>query len=341
MRRNTSIRPELSAMRRSHLRNVIAAMVIALTMLAAVPASASQQTTSATNALTWLRANALQCDGSITGLSTIGGTADGVFAIVAGGQDAHTWGTSCAKTPVSYLKSHAADAGLGAGSLGKIAIAAKISSENPRNFGGINLIDAIKNQQAAPGRYGIFLFDQSFAMLALASTGETVPDAATADLLSLQNADGGWSFTGVPDQASDTNSTAIALQALFSVKARGSALSGAIDLSAKRSVAFFHKEQNLDGGFGFQKAWGTDSTSTANSVQSLMTIGEDPKGPLWQTVIGSNSPMTTLLSLQRASGAFAYQAGGDNDAPSTSQSIPGILEKSFLCLTGLATCPSV
>lgn len=325
----------------SKLRQTLAGSLVVVTTLAATPASASPQTNSATSALSWLRVNALQCDGSISGFSPIGGTADGVFAIAAGGQDPHTWTSGCGNTPISYLKAHAGDAGQTAASLGKIAIAAKVSGENPRSFGGVDLVKSINAQQLAPGRYGVFLFDQAFAILGLAAAGEAIPEAALSQLFAIQNADGGWSWTGVPDQGSDTNSTAVAVQALLAAKARGSALAAAIDLSSKRSLLVFHREQNLDGGFGYQKVWGTDSSSTAYSIQSLRSSGEDPKGSLWSTVVGAHSPISALLSLQNPDGAFEYQAGTGDDPSSTAQAVPGVVEKSFVCLIGLAACPTV
>lgn len=340
MKMSTHVRPGHTGAGRSQLRKSLASTLLVIGILAAVPASASQQN-SATSALTWLKANALQCDGSIAGFSAVGGTADGVFAIVAGGQDPSKWESSCGHTPISFLKAHAGDAGQSAGTLGKVAVAAKISNEDPRNFGGVNVINAIKNQQVSPGRFGIFLFDQAFAILGLAAAAEAIPETAVSQLLAIQNADGGWSFTGVPDQASDTNSTSVAVQALIAAKSRGSVLGSAIDAAAKRSIVFFRKEQNLDGGFGFQKVWGTDSSSTAYSIQSLRASGENPKSAAWIMPVSGRAPVPALLSLQNISGAFSYQLGTGDDAPSTAQSVPGVVEKSFVCLIGLIACPTL
>jgi prenyltransferase beta subunit len=138
----------------------------------------------------------------------------------------------------------------------------------------------------------------------------------------LQQADGGWSFDGGTQTSSDTNTTALMLQALIAAGDQSDART--------RALAYLKSQQNADGGFPYAKgsSFGSDSdaNSTALALQALVASGELP----------SNAPQTAgraisaLLLFQNPSGAFRYQAAlpDDNDL-ATAQAIPAMWLKPF------------
>ena len=329
----------------------------------ALPAWALSQQESADLGLSWLKSKMAE-DGSLPGLAyNVSSTADGVLAIVAGNQDPNDWRTEAGASPITYLEEHAADddsedpepdpredAGLAA----KVAIAAVISGADPKEFGGVDLLEFINdNYDPSTGEYsgsGGAVFTQALAMLGVASAGEIIPDNAIDYLIGLQSStDGGWG-----DFGSDTNSTSLAINALVAAKAQDSIDSSSIDTSREDGMDFLESEQNDDGGFAYQKAFAanycdgddsnvSDANSTALSIQAIRAVGEDPKTGKWVTDEGTQ-PVSMLMSLQASNGSFNFQEGTNsfctNNAYATVQAIPAVVEKSFVCLIGLGTCPA-
>lgn len=156
-------------------------------------------------------------------------------------------------------------------------------------------------------------FRQSLAIVALQAAGEPVPPQAIEWLTEQQCADGGWapyradSAAACKPKQEDTNSTAMAVQALASV--------GGMSDAVQRGVAWLREQQNVDGGVGYRPGDRTDANSTALLVQALSAADVDPT----RETVGGNSPVDALLDLQlgcdvprRDRGAFAYQAGKDD-----------------------------
>ncbi|MGB6894366.1 MAG: prenyltransferase/squalene oxidase repeat-containing protein [Dehalococcoidia bacterium] len=193
--------------------------------------------------------------------------------------------------------------------------------EDPRDFGGVDLLAALEGGfEAGSGRFGIDLFDHGLFMLARASAGLEVPDAAVSYLTSKQLDDGGWEFD--EGWGADTNTTALAIQALI---AAGEDPSSA---AAQGGLAYLAAAQNDDGGFPYspESEYGTDSdaNSTAVVIQALAAAGEDiGAGGPWDKGEG-RTPLAALLSFQNAeTGAFTF--GGQDSAFATYQAVPGLL----------------
>lgn len=160
-------------------------------------------------------------------------------------------------------------------------------------------------------------FRQSLAILALTAADQQVPQAAVDWLVDQQCADGGWTPFREDTSADcvakqeDTNSTAMAVQALTAVGGRLTAV--------KDAVAWLSRQQNDDGGVGYQAGGATDANSTALWAQALNAAEVDPASV---QVASDNSPIDALLGLQigcaapaRERGAFAFQKGGDGKKP--------------------------
>lgn len=306
-----------------HMLSTLAAVVALLALLAgAAPARAADDPNGAAQAaLGWLLPRQ-QEDGSFAGFDA-GASADAVFAIAAAGSDPNGV-LKNGNSPVSYLGTQAGGyAAKSTAAAGKLALAVVAAGKDPRAFGGQNLLEIIqKGYNAQTGQYGADVTGHAYALLALASAGQPIPAEALAALGRLQLPDGGWSFDGAAATGSDTNTTALAIQALVAAKAQGDALS--------KALAYLKGQQNADGGFPYAKSSSfgadTDANSTAAAIQALAAAGQDPRA--WKQ--GGADPISALLALQNPSGAFRYQAAApdDNDL-ATAQSIPALLLKPF------------
>ncbi|MBA0050031.1 hypothetical protein E0L36_03690 [Streptomyces sp. AJS327] len=154
---------------------------------------------------------------------------------------------------------------------------------------------------------------QSLTLLAQEASGAT-PAKEAVDWLAGQQCDDG-SFTAyradperpcdAEDQKktpSDTNATALAVQALAAVGGRSDAVA--------KSVDWLTSVQNKDGGWGFNPGQPSDANSVAVVVGALTAAGEKPR----EVVKDGKDPYAALLSLQLGCdakkperGAFAYQ----------------------------------
>ncbi len=314
---------------------IILALVMGL-VFGQIPGLAHAQSTTpnaaAQSALNWLRSQQ-QADGSFPGFGP-GESADAIFALVAAGIDPNGVIRE-GNSPISYLGTQAASyAAKSVGAAAKLTMAVVAAGKDPRSFGGVDLPALIgAAYDPATGQYGSDVFGHSLALLAIRSLGATPPPAAVKRLLGLQLADGGWSFDGSAASGSDTNTTAMAIQAL-AASGESAALSRALD--------YLKTQQNEDGGFPYSQAssFGSDSdaNSTANVLQALIAAGQDPRSATW-TKNGAD-PISALLTLQNASGSFRYQAAApDDNALATYQAIPGLLGKSLPLVT--ANVPDV
>lgn len=181
--------------------------------------------------------------------------------------------------------------------------------EDPRVFGGQNLVALLKNTFTG-GQLGdaTTLNDDIFGLLALVASGEPLDDAVVAGtknfITSRQNTDGGWGI--MASGASDTNMTAMAIMALKETGGN----SDKID----KAVAYLKNAQNSDGGFPYDPASSWSSASDASSdawvISAIYKLGQDPYA--W-TKNGQN-PVNHLKTLLTPSGYFSYQTGSPEDS---------------------------
>jgi hypothetical protein len=283
-------------------------------------------------ALAWLLARQAD-DGSFPGFDA-GSTADVVFAMVAAGVDPNGV-LKNGNSPISYLGTQAqAFAAKSPAAAGKLMLAVVAAEKDPFDFNQQNLVALImQSYDPTAGRYGATTTDHVYALLALASAGQPIPQGALDALGSAQLPDGGWSFDGNPATGSDTNTTALAAQALIAGGVRGEPLT--------KALGYLKSQQNADGGFPYSKtsSFGSDSdaNSTALVIQALVAAGEDLAGYAPE----GNDPFDALLSFQNESNAFRYQAAvpDDNDL-ATAQAIPALLRKPFPLKTATLSAPA-
>lgn len=186
---------------------------------------------------------------------------------------------------------------------------------------------------ATLGTYAAGTGDNAWAILGSAAISESVPASALSQLRAAQQSDGGWEWS--PGWGSDTNSSALAVQALV---AQGEPLTSTVIVDA---LAYFSSTQQTDGGFPYAAGptAASDANSTAYVIQALIAAGEDPEGAAWTQ--GANTPVSYLLTLQTASGAFEWTPGTGDNALATTQAVPALLGRSNPASFGaLELCPA-
>jgi len=279
----------------------------------------------ASKALTWLAAKQNADGGFSDGFSPdskVSATADAIIAIAAAGQDASAW-KKAGRSPLDYLQSRAGQSSKG-GELGKVILAIVATGGNPRSFGGVDWVARLNGLRKSGG-YGGTLYEDTLAVLALANTGQSVPDDVSTRLLNAQTRDGAWAFTGdTAAGAGDTNTTALVVQALIAVGKRD---------AVGRAIDYFRRTQNADAGWPYQvpSPYGTetDANSTANVLQALFAAGESLSN--WSKA-GQSDPLGALIRLQDdKTGAFNYQASAPGaNLLATIQAIPALKSATFV-----------
>lgn len=296
------------------LKKMGAVGLVALCVLGSAAGIASAQTyqDAASKALTWVKTQQ-QPDGSFAGFGA-GSTIDALLAILASGEDPATYSQG-GNTPVTYLESKVGDLAKSPGSAGKMLLATVQLQRAGKNYSGAKqLIQALNTSyDAQTGHYGKDAIGHAFAMLGAATLGD-VPSDAVKYLKSIQTADGGWAFSGDTGAgAADTNTTAVAIQALV---AAGEAETSPV---IKKALDYLATQQNSDGGYPYQKegefGGESDVNSSAYVMQALITVGVDRQR------VGEY-----LASMQKPNGAFQWKKSEpDDNAGATYQAIPPLL----------------
>jgi hypothetical protein len=309
----------------------LAALMVFVT--AAGTASATPEFPNVANtALTWMKGQQ-QPDGSFPGFGA-GSSVDALLAFVsaqddkeAGHEDLHSY-TQAGSKLIIYLESKAAELAKSPGGAGKLLLAVAANKLNGKAFGGVDLVGAINaSYDAKTGHYGQDVIGHAFAILGLAAAGEEVPTAAASFLADAVGPEGGWAFSGdtAPGKA-DTNTTAVALQALLAMHV------GTSDNTIDRAATWLAAQQNTDGGYPYQQGgeFGSDSdvNSTAYVAQAFNALSDyDHAG----TAKGF------IRSMQLPSGAFQWMQSDPAENPgATYQAIPALLDATLVAPAGVS-----
>jgi len=183
----------------------------------------------------------------------------------------------------------------------------------------------------ATGAYSDKSLFQAFAMLGVLSSGETVPLEAVAYLKSHIQPSGGWAW--FPGEAEDSNTTAIAIQALI---AAGEPVTSP---EISNALTFLQSFQNSDGGFSYSQDYlGTsDGNSTAYAIQAILAAGQSPASEVWSK--DGQNPLFYLLDLQLADGSFEWQPGSGSNDLATMQAVVALLNRYYpISTAGFSEC---
>ncbi len=286
--------------------------------------AATPQADAANHALDYMR-TLQNADGGFPDFgadSTASATLDAVLAFEDAGVDVDTVQKG-GKSPIDYLVTQAADyAASTPGHAAKLVAVLSIAGEDAHHFAGQDFVATMQsNYDAAAHRYGEQTLDQALYILAQKSLGKSITDADLSVLKGDEQSAGCWEFAA--GFGCDTNSTAIAVQALIAagVDPTDASLRGALD--------YFAASQNADGGFPYVAPGDSDANSTAVVVQALTAAGQDVDASgRWQKPDG-RTPMQALLGLQDSgTGAFTY--AGEDNAYATYQAVPALLLQPIL-----------
>jgi hypothetical protein len=237
--------------------------------------------------------------------------------------------------------------GLGAGQAAKLVILVarplnlSVTAFDPDGDGAVNLRALIDSGHQSGGSYGAFNATLYAAIAKNALGG--VPADTTALVRAAQRSDGGWNFTGNPNDAnaSDIDTTALAIQALA---AAGVAPT---DTDLRQGLGFLAAQQRANG--AWQSFGADDPNSTAVAMIAITAAGFDPLIPCWRNTVAPGrtgdpygSPASWLRSDQSADGHF--QSPNDSfgiNTFATSQAIQA-LRRGWLPATFVApqTCPA-
>ncbi|UCC88878.1 MAG: terpene cyclase/mutase family protein [Anaerolineales bacterium] len=273
----------------------------------------------AADALAWLRGQQSPTDG---GYGLPGTTADVLMAVGANGSDPAEWRQPDSPSLVHYvLNKGTTYSKSGAGASGKLAVGLA-ATEACLPLGTLTPTDYYS---PATGAFGPGSGFQAWATLGTRALSQTVPTTATQYLLSLAQPDGGWEWQS--GFGSDTNSTALAIQALV---AGGELVSSTAIVSG---LSYLKSAQNSDGGFAYDAFGQSDTNSTAYAVQALLAAGENPLTSPW--AISSSNPISFLVGMQLPDGSFEWQQGFGSNLFATVQAIPAVLGRANPVDTGL------
>jgi hypothetical protein len=269
-------------------------------------------------AVSWLRSQQ-QADGGFLGFSggsDPGSTADVALAFAAAGVSPSSVSAG-GPSIVDYLRSSAASYGGSTGGAAKLTLAAVASGADPTAFGGVDLVGRLRTSvNPQTGLMDQQLFVHALGMLALEAAGQTVPAAAITALTDHQIRDGSWAFTGSTDAGQgDTNTTAIAIQALVAAGKAGSS-------AVTDGLAYLASAGAPDGSVTYQPGKENppvgDTNSTAVALQALAAAGQ-MGGSRYRQMENA------LDTYQNPTGAFYFRADAkDDNLLATAQAVPAL-----------------
>lgn len=177
----------------------------------------------------------------------------------------------------------------------RVALAVKALGGDPTNVGGTDLLkDGVTEPLVALDRQGIN--GLIWAAIAAKDCGIEPPESVCAGLAQRQNEDGSFSLRG----AGDPDVTAMAICALSGVPGYETVISAArTALEAMR----------LPSG-GFASSGAENCESTAQVIQALCALGEDPERDI-----------AVLMSYRNPDGGFAHLPGGKSNDMASAQAM--------------------
>lgn len=294
-------------MRRNTWR-IAASVMLALWVCLIVKPSVVRADDAVADAIAWLHTQQLP-DGSF-GLYTSDGsyassasaTADVVYVLALTGENpaGPDWSRGGQSALDALARLAPGYVGLDAGQAGKVARAVAVAGGDPRTFGGLDLVQIIRDAyDPQTGRYhSALLYRHSLAVEGLLRAGEAVPEAAFRAVWQAQLPDGGW-FWSFDGTESDVDSTGRMLQLL----AGQAGLPGG-DAFA-RAARRLSREQASTGGWAAGSSGNSpNANSTALAVMGLSAAGCDLQATALRRA--GRSAIETLLSFQEPGGAFVY-----------------------------------
>lgn len=241
-----------------------------------------------------------QPDGSFPSIGQTS-TADAVYALVASGVNP-SMVTNNGNSAIDWIYSRTGSL-TDTGAAAKFLLALILSGRSTTAPDGFDFVARVVNAyDPRTGLYDLNPTGNAYALIAVRAAGQPVPNRALQVWGGLQQSDGGWSAY-LPQQNSDTNTTAVAIIALV-VNQQLARIPAALQ--------YLRTQQSADGGFTFSTVFGTDSDSNSTGLVVLALLATLQNLSNWER--NGVDPVERLLQLQNPSGAFRYSDAfpGDN-----------------------------
>ncbi|RLK58532.1 peptidase [Actinokineospora cianjurensis] len=304
------------------LRSAVLALACAAGAVVAAPTAQATTTHNRADAASgWLarqfvNGDHLETDFGGTSYPDAGLTIDAVFAFASSGT-ANDYGAAALTwlAQPTVLSGYIGDGTEAyAGATAKTALAVQVRGGNPTSFGGVNLITRLNSLLTPSGRfsdqsiYGDYsnAFTQSLAVIALDRTAAGAPVSAVNFTAGTQCPDGGFPIVfGAPTCASDTDATAVVVQALLATGRTA---------AAQQGLTWLKSKQQANGGLAYGDGSGTPNTNTTGLAgQAFRAGGRLPAALKSRQYVLSLQANCTAPVPDR--GAIAYDSTGLN--PST------------------------
>ena len=270
-------------------------VVLALGTVVFAPEAQAAPGKAAKDAASWLRDEQNQDGGfgaspeSDSSVSITARTMLGLAAAEVNPLDVRSGGRS----PLAFLRAEG-DGLDDPNDIALVILALRTVGQNPRDFEGRNLVEALDRRRGANNSFGNRVNVAAFAVLAFRSADAGGPAAAVTEWLrSAQNrsTDGGW---GIADGSkSDPDSTGTVLQVVSGSKSVGPA------------VSYLEKVQKKSGGFASGSV--VNSQSTGLVLQGLAAQGRSPDA----LVRNGNSGLDFIRARQQDDGSIWYSKNSD------------------------------
>ena len=265
-------------------------LAIALLFDAPILAAAQARASNAQQALQWLECSQQQVNGQIgSGGNPIARSSEVALGLAAAGQPASAMRAGSASL-ADYLKTAATT---DVGSNGELLLARASQPEAGPTASVAAQLQASKSLTGAnAGEYGSDIYSDTLAILGLRAAGQPVGQDAIGFLKGQQKSDGGWSFDNADTYGTDSNTTALVIQALIS--------SGVATTDASISNGLnFLKSVFGQGGFGSAPAAGPDANSDELAILAIVAANRQSDTD-WSAML--NQALTYLAGQQTGSG---------------------------------------
>lgn len=201
---------------------------------------------------------------------------------------------------------------------GRIAMGVAAAGRDPRDLDGVDYVaHAESDYNPVTGSYDVPFFSNLLAVLGVLTAEEGLPEQAVDYLRTNQCTDGGYGWAEACAEGADTDSTALALNALL---AAGLAPD---DDTVADARTWLLDAQNADGGFAHLPGDETDANATGLALAAITALGEDPTADPW--VQDDGNPVQALLGLQHPSGGLRWRAAEEEpNNTATVQALPGL-----------------
>ena len=283
------------------MKRLMSAAILAISLLLAANLTAAAQVSysgNAQHALQWLQCTQQQPNGQIgSGGNPIARSAEVALGLAAAGQTASAMHVGAVSLGAYLTTAASTDVGTN----GELLLArASQADAGPAATVAAQLQASKSTTGATSGEYGGDIFSDALAILGLRADGQAVGADAVTFLKSQQKSDGGWSYDNADAYGTDSNTTALVIQALLSsgVPASNSSIAGGFTYL---QIVFGQ------GGFGNTPGAGPDANSDELAIQAILAAGRQSDAA-WSSML--DQALGNLAAQQVATGADAGAING-------------------------------